>query len=150
MLTLKRTTSDHTDFIELVAHLDAYLRIMDGAEHFFYAQYNKIDKLRQVVLCYSGDTAIGCGAFKEYGEDTVEIKRMFVLPEFRGKGAAAAILKELEIWATELNYSKAVLETGRKQLEAIGLYQKLGYSLIPNYGQYENIENSICMKKTIQ
>jgi len=149
MLTLERTTTDDADFIQLVGLLDAYLSIIDGEDHAFYAQYNKTDKLRNVVVCYEANLAVGCGAFRAYDTDTVEIKRMFVLPESRGKGIAGIILKELESWATELHFTTAILETGKKQTDAIQLYQKSGYSLIPNFGQYENIDNSVCMKKAI-
>ena len=72
---------------------------------------------------------------------------MFVLPDSRGKGIAGKILKELENWAIELNYTACILETGRKQNDAIALYKKAGYNIIPNYGQYENIDNSVCLKK---
>ena len=149
MLTINRTTSNNTDFQQLVAQLDAYLRVMDGDEHSFYAQYNKIDMLQQVVLCYNDEVAVACGAFKKYDEESVEIKRMFVVPEFRGKGAAAAVLSELERWAIELNYNSTVLETGKRQVEAVKFYQKSGYSVIPNYGQYIGIENSECMQKLL-
>jgi GNAT superfamily N-acetyltransferase len=149
MLTINRTTSNNTDFQQLVAQLDAYLRVMDGDEHSFYAQYNKIDMLQQVVLCYNDEVAVACGAFKKYDEESVEIKRMFVVPEFRGKGAAAAVLSELERWAIELNYNSTVLETGKRQVEAVKFYQKSGYSVIPNYGQYIGIENSVCMQKLL-
>ena len=150
MLILKRTTSDDIDFQQLVVQLDAYLRIMDGDEHAFYAQYNKIDSLQQVIVCYNNDEAIGCGAFKKYDEESVEIKRMFVLPTFRGKGVAAVILSELEKWSVELNYRFTVLETGKRQVEAVKFYLKYGYEIIPNYGQYEFVENSVCMKKKNQ
>ena len=70
-------------------------------------------------------------------------------PEYRGLGIGLNILKELELWASELNYSECILETGKNQPEAIRLYQKAGYAIIKNYGQYENIENSICMTKAI-
>jgi GNAT superfamily N-acetyltransferase len=53
----------------------------------------------------------------------------------------------LELWAAELGYTAYVLETGRKQPEAIRIYQKAGYTVIPNYGQYKNVENSVCMTK---
>lgn len=149
MLTIKRTTSDDADFQQLVAHLDKYLSIIDGDEHAFYAQYNKIDSLKNAVVCYEGNIPLGCGAFKEFVYGTVEIKRMYVVPESRGKGIASLILKELENWAAELNYTEAILETGKKQTDAVHLYQKSGYTIIPNYGQYENVENSVCMQKII-
>ena len=149
MLTIIRTDSQDREFQGLVHLLDKDLSIRDGDEHTFYAQYNKIDLINHVVVaCWNG-SSVGCGAFKRFGEDSVEIKRMFVRPEKRGQGIAAAILRELEDWARELNFKCAVLETGKKQPEAIRLYEKSGYVVIPNYGQYEGMENSICMKKLL-
>jgi len=98
---------------------------------------------------YKDSIAVGCGAMREYTRDVIEIKRMFVRPEYRSQGIARRILSELEYWAKELNYSGCILETGKKQPEAIRLYQKSGYSLIPNYDQYEHVESSVCMKKDI-
>ena len=149
MTSFNRTTSENTDFRNLVALLDADLRIRDGDEHSFYAQFNKIENIRNVIVCYIDDNPIGCGAFKEYDEKKVEIKRMFVQPEYRGKRIGLYILKELELWASELNYPECILETGKKQLEAIRVYQKAGYTITKNYGQYEHIENSVCMTKLI-
>ena len=149
MINLLRTNSDKSDFRELVALLDADLQIRDGAEHAFYAQFNKIDKIRHVIVAYENEKAVGGGAFKEYSATVAEIKRMFVRPENRGRGIAGQILTELESWAKELNYSECILETGAKQPEAIRLYRKSGYEIIPSYGQYLNVENSVCMKKLI-
>ena len=150
MTNLVRTNSDNSDFRELVALLDQDLQIRDGDEHSFYAQFNKIDKIREVVVAYENEKAVGCGAFKEYSASAAEIKRMFVRPEKRGRGIAGKILTELETWAKELKFSECVLETGVKQPEAIRLYKKSGYETIPSYGQYLNIENSVCMKKLIK
>jgi GNAT superfamily N-acetyltransferase len=144
-----RTDSENEDFRRLVRLLDADLAVRDGAEHAYYAQFNKIDALRNVVVAYRGETAVGCGAFKPFNAASVEIKRMFVLPEMRGQGIAAEILSELERWAVELNFGKMVLETGKKQPEAIRLYQKSGYEPIPNYGQYAGMDNSVCMMKKL-
>lgn len=144
-----RTDSGNTHFQNLVVLLDADLRERDGDEHAFYAQFNKIATIRNAIVCYVDDKAIGCGAFREYDQSKVEIKRMFVLPEYRGHGIAKKILKELELWAAELNYTEYILETGKKQPEAIHLYQKAGYLIIPSYGQYLDIENSVCMMKII-
>jgi putative acetyltransferase len=110
MVNLIRTNSDNTDFRELVALLDAELQIRDGAEHGFYAQFNKIDKIREVVVAYENEIAVGCGAFKEYLPRVAEIKRMFVLPERRGNGIAGSVLNELEAWASELNFSECILD----------------------------------------
>ena len=149
MITIKRTTSDNPDFEKLVLQLDAYLAIVDGEDHAFYAQFNKSNSLKNVIVLYENEIAIGLGAYKEYDSKTVEMKRMFTLPEYRGKGIASKILSELDLWATEENYSIATLETGFKQIEAISLYQKSEYKIIANYGQYKGVETSICMKKEI-
>ena len=148
-MQLLRTDSSHPDYRELVTFLDADLKIRDGDDHAFFAQYNKSDDIRNVVICYKDSVAAGCGAFKFFEDGIVEIKRMFVRPEYRRQHIAATVLTELEQWAAELNYEGCVLETGKKQPEAIALYQKSGYTVIPNYGQYENVLTSVCMQKKL-
>ena len=150
MITIKRIDSENRDFIELVKYLDADLAIRDGEDHSFYAQFNKIDKIKYVVVAYENDKAVSCGAIKEYTSSIMEIKRMYTLPERRGKGIASKVLIELEKWALELSYEKCILETGKKQPEAIALYEKNGYKIIPNYGQYAEAENSVCFEKEIK
>jgi GNAT superfamily N-acetyltransferase len=80
----------------------------------------------------------------------MEIKRMYVTLEKRGKGIATLVLQELEKWSKELGFEKCILETGKKQPEAIRFYEKTNYHSIPNYGQYENAENSICFEKELK
>lgn len=150
MIKIIRTNSDNPDFIELVKCLDAYLAKIDGDEHAFYNQFNKTSKMKCVVLAYDDDKPTGCGAIREYTPGIMEIKRMYTTPESRGKGIATRVLTELEIWATELSCEKCILETGKRQTEAVSLYKKNGYRLIPNYGQYLKIENSICFEKEIK
>lgn len=149
MIELVRTTSDNEDFENLVVLLNAYLSILDGEDHAFYAQFNKSSLLKNALVCYENGTPLGIGAYKEYDSETAEIKRMFTLPEHRGKGIAKAILTELELWAKEENYKVSILETGFLQKAAIRLYQKLGYEITENFGQYIGVYNSICMKKII-
>ena len=150
MITLTRTDSDNKDFIALVKLLDAELAKLDGEEHAFYAQLNKTDKIKHVIVAYEYDNPIGCGAIREYSPTITEVKRMYTLPEHRGKGIATKILAELEKWATELTYQKCILETGKRQPDAITLYKKNGYKIIPNYGKYVQMENSVCFEKEIK
>jgi GNAT superfamily N-acetyltransferase len=150
MLQLTRTSSDNPDFRGLVHLLDQDLQVRDGADHSFYARFNKIDTIRHVVVAYQDGEPVGCGAIKSFTQELAEVKRMFVFPARRGQGVAQAVLAELERWAQELGYHGCVLETGMKQPEAIRLYQKSGYHRIPNYGQYANVENSVCMQKEIR
>lgn len=149
-ITVLRTDSSHLDFQHLVRLLDADLKIRDGEDHAFFAQFNKIDQIKQVIVVYSATKPIGCGAIKHYDEATMEVKRMFVLPEFRGRGVATIILEQLENWTVELGYSKCVLETGIKQPEAIALYHKNNYRVIPNYGQYVGVDTSVCFEKLVK
>lgn len=148
-MNILRTTSENQDFQNLVKQLDAYLAIIDGDEHGFYDQYNKIDSLRNCIVIFDNDETVACGAIKAFDEKSMEVKRMFTLPEERGKGLASAILKELETWTKELGYEKTILETGKRHTEAVALYQKCGYKVIPNYGQYAGVENSVCFEKTL-
>ena len=144
MPSLLRTTSTNPDFIQLVKLLDIELAERDGDEHPFYDQFNKIDNIRYVVIAFDKEKAIACGAIKEYAPGIIEIKRMFTASEFRGQGVATMVLNELVQWAKELNYQKCILETGVRQPDAIRLYQKNGFTSIPNYGQYEGVVNSVC------
>lgn len=144
-----RTNSEAIDFIRLVLLLDADLAKRDGEEHAFYSQFNKIDQIKHAVVLYKNGIPIGCGAIKEIEPSIMEVKRMYTLPEYRGMGFASKILGELEAWALELSYAKCVLETGKKQPEAVNLYKKKGYKLISNYGQYVGVENSLCFEKRL-
>jgi putative acetyltransferase len=149
MIQFIRTHSENPDFVALVQQLDADLAKRDGKDHSFYAQFNKIAAIKHVIVAYENEKPIGCGAIKELLPDAMEVKRMFTLPESRAKGIATKILAELETWAKELSYLKCMLETGKRQPEAIALYQKNGYHIIPNYGQYIGIENSVCFEKIL-
>jgi len=150
MITYIQTNSLHDDFRNLVEKLDRELKIRDGEkDNAFYSQFNQLDKINHVIVAYVDNVAVGCGAIKEYSATTMEIKRMYVEDTMRGKGIASGILKELEKWATSLHYTTCVLETGIRQPEAIHLYKKSGYQIIPNYGQYQGIETSICFEKSI-
>lgn len=149
MITIKRTTSGNSDFAELVKKLDAELKIRDGDDHAFYAQFNKTATLQEVLVAYDDKVPVGSGALRKYTTDTAEIKRMYVIPSRRGEGIASKILVALETWCVELGYKQAILETGKNQPEAITLYKKNNYHLIANYGQYQKMEQSVCFEKSL-
>lgn len=149
MLKLKKTHSQNEDFRNLVALLDKELAERDGDEHSFYAQYNKVDAIKHVIIAYNDKVPVGCGAIKEYEPGTAELKRMFVHPDYRNMGIAGSMVAVLEQWAVELGFTSCILETGVRQPEAIALYKKVGYAVTPNYGQYKDVANSVCMKKRL-
>ena len=148
-MLLRKTNSDNPDFQILAGELEMDLSIRDGDNQIQLAELNKIDFIQHVLIAYLQNEPIGCGAFRNYNEDTVEIKRMFVRPEFRVRGVASAILSELEKWCTEIGHRICVLETGKNQPEAIAFYKKHGFEIIPNFGRYIGSENSVCFKKEL-
>jgi putative acetyltransferase len=147
MLKLHRTDATNIHFRHLVAELDAELSVRNGESNAFYMQFNKLDGIHHAVVLYQNNMPVACGAIKHYDNQAMEVKRMFVLPAYRGKGLAKEVLQELETWTAELNYSACILETGLMQPEAIALYKKCNYSIIPNYGQYIGDEKSVCFRK---
>lgn len=149
LITLQKTDSTNPDFLMLVRKLDLDLQIRDGEDHPFYAQFNTLTNINQVIVAYSDNLPVGCGAFRPYSAETVEIKRMFVHAEHRSRGIASLMLDALEKWAAETGYSASILETGFNQPEAIALYKKAGYTVTSNYGPYENVANSVCMRKSL-
>ena len=150
MLTIRRVTSEDSDFIQLVKMLDQDLNVRYDKQQEAYDVYNKIESIATVVVAYLNEKSVGCGCFKKYDETTIEIKRMFVKPEMRGRGIAKKILDDLELWGMQLGFMRAILETGKNQPEAIGLYKRHGYSTIPNYDQYADMPNSVCMEKHLR
>ena len=150
MIKTVRTDSENNDFKGLVQLLDGELADRDGDEHSFYDQFNSIEGLKYVVVLFEHLKPVACGAINPLDKKTMEVKRMFTLPNDRGKGLATKVLSELEIWAEEMGYTTCMLETGKRQPEAISLYVKNGYQPIANYGQYKGVENSVCFKKSLR
>src|SRR4051794_23065037 len=106
MIKLKRTDSSDPDFASLVKLLDADLAERDGPEHAFYNKFNAITHIKNAVVAFEDGKPLGCGAIREFDERSMEVKRMYVLPESRGKKIATKVLVELEKWAAELSYSR--------------------------------------------
>jgi GNAT superfamily N-acetyltransferase len=148
-IRIVKSTSENKDFIALVAVLDQSLWESYPELKIDYWGNNIMELNPNVVIIYVDDVAIACACFKKYNINTIEIKRMFVSAELRGKGLAQKMLRELESWAKELGFSCSILETLYKQKTAIAMYQKVGYVVTENYAPYIGRENSICMKKSI-
>lgn len=129
--------------------MDLELKERDGDEHLFYSALNTTNSLHYVVVAYDQNKPIGCGALREYSKGIMEVKGMFVPQEQRGQGIASSVLSALENWCKVLGIKKCVLETGKKQPEAIALYKKNLYNIIPNFGKYEGVENSVCFEKEL-
>lgn len=148
-VTLKRTNSDNPDFRVLITKLDADLRLRNGDMMDFYDHHNIIEKNDTVVIAYIDDKPAGCGCFKPFDQESIEVKRMFVEPDARGNGISKIVLNELESWARELGFKFAVLESASKQIEAHSLYHKSGYERIENYAPYVDLPYSFCFRKKL-
>jgi GNAT superfamily N-acetyltransferase len=149
MIQFSRTTSLNRDFQLLTSLLDKELWATYPEVQSDYAPHNKIERNETVVLAYIEREPVGCGCFKEYSAETVEMKRMFVKEGHRGKKVSSQLLRELETWAKESGFKWAILETGIRQVAAIGLYQKAGYSLTENYDPYIGMPLSRCFRKLL-
>ena len=146
---IKRTVSSNKDFQWLIKQLDKELWDELNEDQLQYDQYNKVPNLNTVILVYANNQPVACGCYKKYNADTVEIKRMFTVKEHRGKGLSKIVLAELENWAIEAGFKNALLETSVHFIPATTLYKNAGYKIIPNYDQYEGLEESVCMKKEL-
>ena len=143
------TDSRNKDFIKLINLLDDDLNGQYGELQKQYDKHNKVDYINDVVIIYDDEVPVACGGFKEHDSESVEMKRVFVKKENRRQGLSKKVINELEKLVQAKDYKYAVLETGKKQIEAINLYKSSGYEMIENYGPYVGYENSICMKKDL-
>ncbi|WP_163407848.1 GNAT family N-acetyltransferase [Flavobacterium ajazii] len=143
------TTSENPDFIFLYNTFDTFLWERYPELKTDYWQNNLIEFNPNVVMLYLDSEPVGCGCFKKYNNTTAELKRMFVLPAARGLGLAQLIIKEVENKAIEQGFEVLILETLYKQVEAITLYQKVGFKITDNYEPYVGQKNSVCMSKNI-
>jgi GNAT superfamily N-acetyltransferase len=101
------------------------------------------------VVARVGGVSAGCGGFRRFADGVAEIKRMYVVPEARGRGVARALLADLEARARALGYSSIRLETGTNQPEAMALYQRAGYRTMVPYGHYRESPMSRCFEKDL-
>lgn len=149
-MNLQRTDGSNKEFRELVVMLDKELWDRYAEIQQEYDRGNIVGDDVRVVLAYGNRLALGCGCLRGTGErGVVEMKRVFVRPEYRRRSIARDIVVELESWAKEDRDRQIILETGTKQPEAIRLYESLGYSVIPKYGEYEGKPESVCMAKSL-
>jgi RimJ/RimL family protein N-acetyltransferase len=136
----------------LIAALNAELARQypeEGANH-FRLDAEEVEEGRGGFLVASlGGEPVGCGAIRRVDASTGEIKRMFVAPAFRGRRIGARLLAALEDQARRLGLTRIVLETGTRQAEALGLYGRAGYVVIPAFGEYVGSPLSVCMEKRL-
>lgn len=145
---IEMVRADDARFQALCRALDEYLDAASEREkqRAFYDQYNQTADLLTAALFLEGGEAVGCGGIKAHGDETAELKRMFVRPESRGKKIGARIVGALAAEARARGFKRLILETGKALAPAQALYLGLGFQIIENYGQYRGLESSVCME----
>ena len=144
-----RTDGKDEDFIENCRLLDMDLnrRVGKIIKRDKYEKYNQLDEIQEAIVVYEDDKVIGGGAIRRYDDENIELKRVFVRPEYQGRGIGSRLVSLLMEWAVELGYKRMLLETGELLAESCAVYKKLGFKVIPNYGPYKDMPESLCMAK---
>ena len=151
-VTIAAEPFDSADARRLIDALDAHLASRYTPEQRFGPNLKPAQiapGLGTFVVARADGRAVGCGAVRLLDPTTVEVKRMYVEPEMRGRGVAKEILAYLEAAGRELRAERAVLETGIYQDEAIGLYRRAGYTEVACWGEYTTSPTSVCYEKRI-
>jgi GNAT superfamily N-acetyltransferase len=149
MIEFRFTDGSDRDFAILRRELDSCLDALVAGklDRSQYAKYNQVDDIRDVIVVYAENEPVGCACYKKYNAETAEIKRVFIRNEYRGKGLSRQMLLKLEDRAKAQGYKALILETSEPCVAAANLYQAMGYAVIPSYGQYADMTDSICMGK---
>ena len=123
-----------------------YSRIVGGKKNRAgFIPYNLSESISDVLIAYVDDKAVGCAGLKRYSDQDVEIKRVWVEPECRGKHIATQLMDQIEDKARKMGFKRAILQTRPIMPDAVGLYESRGYVLIENYPPYDKLEGAICM-----
>lgn len=125
---------------------DYYSSIVGGKKNREgFIPYNLSESISDVLLAYMDGVAVGCAGLKKYNDSDVEIKRVWVEPDYRGRHIATELMDRIEDKAREMGFKRAVLQTRPIMEDAVGLYEKRGYELTGNYPPYDKLEGAICM-----
>lgn len=135
----------------LFAELDRELCQRYAKDQLESHPHNKLSDDSVAFVIWIDDQPVGCGAYKRFTDDadTVEIKRMYVRRQSRGHGVAMQLLSKIEQHASEHEFTRARLETGIAQPEAIRLYERAGYRRTENFFPYRGNTASLCMEKLL-
>ena len=114
-----------------------------------FIPYNISESITDVLIASVEGAAVGCAGLKAYSDSDVEIKSVWVDPEFRGNHISTAMMDALEAKAVELGFRRAILQTRPQMEEAVHLYTKRGYVLIDNYPPYDKLDGAICFAKEL-
>ena len=149
MSNMDTVFSDENDerFLKLVDELDRgyYERI--GDELSKYDSYNEFKNPHVVILALDNGKAVACASYRVFDNVSVEFKRVYVKKEYRKRGIAYNLIVQLEKSVMGRNFRYSYIVTGKNNHAAIGLYEKLNYELIDNFGQFRDDDRVVCMRK---
>lgn len=148
-MELRFVSPKSTDYKRLADALDAYYYTLVGDVQDRYKDVNRPENMNCLIVAYAGDKAVACGAWKHVDEQTAEVKRIYVCPEYRRRGIASALIQTLEDHIACSGYQQALLETARTTGDSHALYFSLGYKEIPYYGSPAGAENCRCFLKEL-
>ena len=151
-MTIRQVDPFMPEVLDLLEQSDQLMTSLYPAESNHLEQPQDLARDNVILLgAYDNHDLLGCGAVKIMQDDSLygEIKRMFVLPDARGKGVASGIMKFIEDHLITLNVPAARLETGIHQHDAINLYRKLGYREREPFGVYRADPLSLYMEKIL-
>lgn len=130
---------------------DYYSSIVGGVENRkSFIPYNISASIQDVLVAYIDDVPVACSGLKKYSESYIEIKRVWVEPEYRGHHIATDMMKIIEEKAKRQGFRRAILQTREIMNDAVKLYEKLGYYRINNYPPYDKLDGAICFSKELQ
>lgn len=152
LIEFKRTDGKNKDFVENCRLLDMDLdrRVGKKIKREKYEKYNQLDEIQEAIVVYNDNNAVGGGAIRRYNNEDIELKRVFVHTKYQGQGIGTKLVSLLIEWAAELGYKRIILETGELLEESCYVYKKLGFKVIPNYGPYVDMPESLCMARDLK
>lgn len=150
-IIFKEVDYDNQDFTRLSIELDSFLNQAIGGESIRekYKKFNNLNTMDYVVVAYDGKTPIGCGALRKYSPEEIEVKRVFLREEYRENNVGGMLLERLISKSKELGFQRMILETGDFLEASVRLYSRYGFERIANYGEYAEMEESVCMARPI-
>ncbi len=148
-MELRFVDARNTDYLMLAQKLDEYYFTLVGDVQLRYAEANRPENMVCLIVAYDNEIPIGCGCWKRVNQTTAEVKRIFVMPEYRRQGVASAIIRKLEGSIAQAGYCHIILETARTTSDSKALYLSLGYQEIDYFGSPAGAENCLCFEKKV-
>lgn len=145
------TDGSNEDFQRFYLETEEYYsQIVGGKDkRSAFVPFNLSQNITDVLIAYDGEKAVGCAGLKRYSDTDVELKRVWVDPECRGRHIASKMLDKIEEKSRDMGFSRIILQTRPLMEDAVRLYEKRGYKIISNYPPYDKLDGAICMARDL-